>query len=57
MMNCLPHLHTAEIVLIPSDFEGQPMVALEALACGTKVLASSEVYPIAGMQRVRAKHC
>lgn len=50
----LTHLHTAEIVLIPSDFEGQPMVALEALACGTKVLASSEVYPIAGMQRVQA---
>jgi glycosyltransferase involved in cell wall biosynthesis len=49
----LTHLHTAEIVLIPSDFEGQPMVALEALACGTKVLASPHVFPISGMQRVR----
>jgi glycosyltransferase involved in cell wall biosynthesis len=49
----LTHLHTTEMVLIPSDFEGQPMVALEALACGTKVLASPHVFPISGMQRVR----
>lgn len=49
----LTHICSAQIVLIPSDFEGQPMVALEALACGTKVLASPEVFPIVGMQRVQ----
>jgi glycosyltransferase involved in cell wall biosynthesis len=46
------HLRSAEILLIPSAFEGQPMVALEALACGTKVLASQHVPEIPGVARV-----
>jgi len=46
------HLRSAEILLIPSAFEGQPMVALEALACGTKVLASQHVPEIPGVVRV-----
>jgi glycosyltransferase involved in cell wall biosynthesis len=46
------HLRSAEILLIPSAFEGQPMVALEALACGTKVLTSQHVPEIPGVVRV-----
>ena len=46
------HLRSAEILLIPSAFEGQPMVALEALACGTKVLTSQYVPEIPGVVRV-----
>jgi len=46
------HLRSSEILLIPSAFEGQPMVALEALACGTKVLASQHVPKIPGVVRV-----
>jgi glycosyltransferase involved in cell wall biosynthesis len=33
---------TAEAVLMPSRFEGMPNVALEALACGTPVIATPE---------------
>ncbi len=35
-----PYLRRADVVVIPSDVEGLPLVALEALALGTPVVAS-----------------
>ncbi len=35
-----PYLRRADVVVIPSDIEGLPLVALEALALGTPVVAS-----------------
>ena len=39
-------LQESSILLLPSAFEGQPMVALEALACGTPVLASNALHSL-----------
>ena len=36
-------LQTASLLLVPSAFEGQPLVILEALTCGLQVLASDRV--------------
>jgi glycosyltransferase involved in cell wall biosynthesis len=39
-------LQQSSLLLIPSKWEGQPMVALEALACGTPVLASDTIHSL-----------
>ena len=39
-------LQESSILLLPSAYEGQPMVALEALACGTPVLASNALHSL-----------
>jgi glycosyltransferase involved in cell wall biosynthesis len=39
-------LQRSSLLLIPSKWEGQPMVALEALACGTPVLASDSIHSL-----------
>lgn len=36
----IPYIATADLVMITSTFDGRPIVALEALACGTPVIAS-----------------
>ena len=36
-------LQTASLLFVPSAFEGQPLVILEALTCGLQVLASDRV--------------
>ena len=36
-------LQTASILLVPSAFEGQPLVVLESLACGLPVMTSDQV--------------
>ena len=36
-------LQTATLLLVPSAFEGQPLVVLEALTCGLQVLASERI--------------
>jgi len=36
----IPYIATADLVMITSSFDGRPIVALEALACGTPVIAS-----------------
>jgi len=40
------HLSTASILLVPSKFEGQPMVILEALAMETPVLMSDKIHSL-----------
>ena len=39
-------LQESSLLLLPSAYEGQPMVALEALACGTPVLASNGLHSL-----------
>jgi len=39
-------LQTASLLLVPSEYEGQPLVVLEALSCGLQVLASDQVYSV-----------
>lgn len=41
-------LKTAGLLLIPSDFEGMPIAAMEALSCGLPVLASNACEGILG---------
>jgi glycosyltransferase involved in cell wall biosynthesis len=36
-------LQTATLLLVPSAFEGQPLVVLEALTCGLQVLVSDRI--------------
>ena len=39
-------LQTTSLLLVPSEFEGQPLVVLEALTCGLQVLASDRVFSV-----------
>ena len=39
-------LQESSLLLLPSIYEGQPVVALEALACGTPVLASDTLHSV-----------
>ena len=42
-------LQTASLLLVPSTFEGQPLVILEALTCGLPVLASDRIISPQGL--------
>ena len=48
-------LNTASVLLVPSTYEGQPMVALEALASGCPVVLSSHV-PLPPKAALIAQH-
>ena len=43
-------LQTASLLLVPSTFEGQPLVILEALTCGLPVLASDRIISPEGIE-------
>jgi glycosyltransferase involved in cell wall biosynthesis len=44
-------LRSASVLLVPSLFEGQPLVVIEALASGLPVLASDSVHSIPDLVR------
>ena len=37
-------ISSSQITLVPSKFEGLPVIALESLACGTKVLTNKSIF-------------
>ena len=37
-------ISSSQITLIPSKFEGLPVIALESLACGTNVLTNKSIF-------------
>lgn len=39
-------LQTASLLLVPSAFEGEPMVVIEAISCGLPVLCSDRVHSL-----------
>ena len=39
----IENLHNSRILLVPSKWEGQPLVILEAMACGLVVIANEEL--------------
>ena len=39
----IENLHNSNILLVPSKWEGQPLVILEAMACGLPVIANNEL--------------
>ena len=43
-------LQTASLLLVPSTYEGQPLVILEALTCGLPVLASDRIISPEGIK-------
>ena len=45
-MSILNNLSNASILLVPSKFEGQPMVVLEALSLNTPVLISDKIHSL-----------
>lgn len=47
-------LQSATILMLPSAFEGQPLVAIEALSCGLPVLASDRVHGLPSAVNVAA---
>jgi glycosyltransferase involved in cell wall biosynthesis len=40
-LDVLPHIAAADLLVVASDFEGQPLVVAEALALGTPVVATN----------------
>ncbi len=51
-----PWLAGCDVVLLPARWEGLPNVALEALACGTPVIAAREAGGIDEIARSAPPH-